>query len=226
MECLRERDDSELCSIAINIVGNLAASVGESLNLYVPKQVEELFITLKMTTTPIALKPKAINALADIATYLPVAFRPYLGELLNFLGQASVTKINEGPVESEDWVNYIYELRDATLVAYSSCIYCVRDIESPNLTQGPSAHMLLAHEVIKILEFIYLVMGDPISSKSNIKNALMLTQDLVQHFKSNFVSHLQTLPLYTLLRDRCTQSNDQEIQCMSVELDEMITKLS
>eukprot|EP01055_Gregarina_sp_Pseudo9_P003622 Gregarina_sp_Pseudo_9__3621@NODE_377_length_3007_cov_24_904987_g356_i0_p1_GENE_NODE_377_length_3007_cov_24_904987_g356_i0NODE_377_length_3007_cov_24_904987_g356_i0_p1_ORF_typecomplete_len892_score275_78HEAT_EZ/PF13513_6/1_4e02HEAT_EZ/PF13513_6/1_1e03HEAT_EZ/PF13513_6/3_8e07HEAT_EZ/PF13513_6/3_9e02HEAT_EZ/PF13513_6/3_5HEAT_EZ/PF13513_6/1_1e02CLASP_N/PF12348_8/6_5e03CLASP_N/PF12348_8/0_017CLASP_N/PF12348_8/6_8CLASP_N/PF12348_8/4e02CLASP_N/PF12348_8/6e02CLASP_N/PF12348_8/0_0049CLASP_N/PF12348_8/9_8 len=224
---LRSREDSELCSIAINIVGNLVSSLGDEIAPYIPRLVEELIKTLKLSSAPISLKPKAMSALADMATYVPKLFSPYLKEFLLFLGQAATTKINEGPLDSEDWVAYIYDLRDSTMIAYSSCIYCVRDLGATAVYQDSSTpQTLLEAEVKKILDLIYLVMGDTISSKSNIKNALMLTQDLVQHFKSGLVAHIRGLPLYALMRERCSQANDQEIECQSMALDEMMAKYS
>eukprot|EP01054_Gregarina_sp_Poly1_P003915 Gregarina_sp_Poly_1__3914@NODE_2171_length_2560_cov_409_677898_g1400_i0_p1_GENE_NODE_2171_length_2560_cov_409_677898_g1400_i0NODE_2171_length_2560_cov_409_677898_g1400_i0_p1_ORF_typecomplete_len783_score121_00HEAT_EZ/PF13513_6/2_3e03HEAT_EZ/PF13513_6/3_8e02HEAT_EZ/PF13513_6/1_5e07HEAT_EZ/PF13513_6/24HEAT_EZ/PF13513_6/1_8e04HEAT_EZ/PF13513_6/3HEAT_EZ/PF13513_6/1_7e02Vac14_Fab1_bd/PF12755_7/1_9e02Vac14_Fab1_bd/PF12755_7/62Vac14_Fab1_bd/PF12755_7/1_4e03Vac14_Fab1_bd/PF12755_7/85Vac14_Fab1_bd/PF1275 len=97
---LRSRDDSELCSIAINIVGNLASCLGEDIGPYTSKLVDELIRTLKLATAPIILKPKAMSALADIATFAPKVFQQYLKEFLLFLGQAATTKINEGPLVS------------------------------------------------------------------------------------------------------------------------------
>lgn len=79
-------------------------------------------------------------------------------------------------------MSYITDLRDATLTGYSSGVCCVRDLSSGNADTSTSSSstiipsQLLENEAAKILDFIYVVMGDVVSTNSNIKNAIILTE--------------------------------------------------
>lgn len=227
INALRSHEDTQVCSIAIDLAGSLA-SLGDEIATYETAFTEELFNILKDPNTPIFLKPKAMTALSDFALLTPRVFSKHLKDLFSFLKQAAAAQIDKGPRDSEDWVQYITGLRDATLTAYSSAVCCVRDVADQGssvqdyMAQPPFE--LLAMEVRSIIDFVRLVLADTASTESNIKNAVILVGDLVPVFKGKLVSHLRTSPVYTLLRDRSNLSSD--VQKESMRLEELMTKFS
>jgi len=209
---LKNKQDGSFCKLCIECVGDLGGCVGAEIDSSV---ISTLFDLLKDPAVPIYLKPKAMAAIADLASD-SAAFVPYRKAYLEFLDQAATAKINEGPMNSEEWINYMGELRDATLTAYPTIIYSFAN-DARELAE-------FKNRVNAILEFVDLVVNDSHSTNSNIVNALRLVEDLIQIYQCELVAYLLSSQTFKDIKERFGKSKDPQIASEINSFDQVIAK--
>eukprot|EP01069_Polyplicarium_translucidae_P008131 Polyplicarium_translucidae@DN3188_c0_g1_i2.p1 len=124
---LTNHEDVAFCSRCIEIVGDVSRSLGPAVHPACDPLVRELYRLLHGRDVKPALKSKVLFTVGDVAMNIGPRFEGYLSPFLELLARAAQTKIDEGPTENEDWVDYIRQLRDGVLAAYSGILYGLRD---------------------------------------------------------------------------------------------------
>ncbi|EZG43935.1 putative importin beta [Gregarina niphandrodes] len=218
--------DSQVTGVAVELLGGIATACPNKFKSYVSEFVELFIIVLKDRSAGMDLKPKIITVLCDIALVCPHEFFPHIKSFLEFLRLAATTRADQGPADDETWLQYIINLRDASLCGYSASICCIRDCAQNGWDQAQAVNgvQLFTPEINRILEFVTKVFNDKFSSPGNIRNAIRLLQDLIPMFKTNPVQALKNSVLYNILKTHGQLTTDAIIKQELARLEEVITK--
>ncbi|EAK90313.1 importin/karyopherin [Cryptosporidium parvum Iowa II] len=191
-------DELDTCKYSIELVGDLVRSVGKGINPSLEIIIKTLCALLAKNDVDRKVKPLAIIALGDISMNLGEDFIPYAISVLQLFQQASITQYNDGPVNSEDWIEYLGELREAVLQGYTGIVYGMKDAKRLEIL-GPY--------VPSIIQFIDNIVNDysgEFPNDSNLKNATALVGDLITAFNGQLIQYLLSKDKRSILENICT----------------------
>ena len=142
----------DVCSMAVRIVGDIARAVNGAMDPFCDKLVREtLAPILERRDIDKRLKPLVMATLGDLALATRGRFEPYVPGTVKLLSQAAFTRLEDGPVDSEEWIDYLNQLRVSVLSAYSDLLYGLKDA---------GRHVVLKDSVQSILEFVVRLTED------------------------------------------------------------------
>merc|ERR1711972_1101534 len=141
--------------------------------------------------------------MGDIAMAITGEFETFLTPVVKMLQEASSTRLNDVPVVTEEWVDYLNNLREGVLDGYTGIIHGLR--ESNKL------HLLKEH-VNAVLHFVDEISQDSSVSESVMKAAVGVIGDLVMVFQQELTHYLGTAPLLGRLMAYASRSTDPGMQ--------------
>ena len=115
---LQQVDERPVCMHAISSLARIFASLKKKILKYSDLFVQELLNVLKSNTADRSLKPLAIITLGELAESIDSDFENYAQVVLDILKQAQSQ--NCGPDADQEIKDYIEELRESILDAYTS----------------------------------------------------------------------------------------------------------
>lgn len=195
---IQSYDELDTCKYSIELIGDLVRSVGKGINQSLEIIVQTLCTLLAKSDVDRKVKPLAIVALGDMSMNLGEDFIPYVSSVLQLLQQASITKYSDGPVNSEDWVEYLGELRESVLQGYTGIVYGMKDAKKLEI---------LVPFVPSIIQFIDNIVKDfsgEFPNDSNLKNATALVGDLITAFNGQLVQYLLSGDKRSILENICS----------------------
>ncbi|KAF7459122.1 Importin subunit beta-1 [Cryptosporidium felis] len=201
-------DELETCKISIELMGDLVRSVGKGIKPCLEMTVQTLCTLLAKNDVDRKVKPLAITALGDMSMNLGDDYIPYISSTLQLFQQASVTQYNDGPINSEDWIEYLGELRESVLQGYTGIVYGMKDAKKLEVL-GPY--------VPNIIQFIDNIVNDystDFPNDSNLRSATALVGDLITAFNGQLVQYLLSKDKRSTLENICNvgeTSRDPEI---------------
>lgn len=92
---LQNHEDSEVCKIAVGVVGDICRAVEGKIIIYCNDIVQTLLINLSAPYLARSVKPPVISAFSDIALAIGDDFEPYLEVVMNYLNQAASTEVDQ-----------------------------------------------------------------------------------------------------------------------------------
>ena len=95
---LKAYDDSQLCSVAVGLIGDICRALGELSAAYCNMFMSTLLENLTSPVLDRNVKISVVACFGDIAMAIGPAFEPYLGATMTVLHQAGDQKID--PVSS------------------------------------------------------------------------------------------------------------------------------
>lgn len=120
--------------------------------------LQDLFESLNLPDPTLKIKPKALTALSDIAFAAPACFKSSLPHFLDLLAMASQAQTQTPSARqalsadalavaggggagapTSEWIHYVHDLRDATLIGYTATLVCFRDLASASVTAAAAA---------------------------------------------------------------------------------------
>ncbi|KAH8741070.1 importin/karyopherin [Cryptosporidium ryanae] len=191
-------DELDTCKISIELVGDLVRSIGKNINPCLEIIVQTLCALLAKSDVDRKLKPLAIVALGDMSMNLGVDFIPFVSSTLQLLQQASITQYSDGPVQSEEWIEYLGELRESVLQGYTGIVYGMKDAKKLEIL-GPY--------VPNIVQFVDNIVNDysgDFPNDSNLKSATALIGDLLTAFNGQLVQYLLSQDKRSILENICS----------------------
>ncbi|GAW83447.1 importin-beta 2 [Plasmodium gonderi] len=172
---LRNVSETSTCKICIEMISDICIPWTFEFEKEMELILECLWDALKTFGVHDSIKISILTVLGDIATALNRSFSRYLNFFANILAETSKITISSGPPESDDWVNYVFELRDAILLTYSNIIYALID--------GNEIVKLKVY-IPNILDLIEIILIKEINhfNAQNFQNAVSLLGDLVHAY--------------------------------------------
>ena len=99
---LRSHEDTQLCTVAVGVIGDISRALGEQSAQYAAPFMQVLVENLQSETLNRNVKIPILSCFGDIALAIGPAFEPYLDTTMNVLRQAG--GISPHPVGSIDFV--------------------------------------------------------------------------------------------------------------------------
>eukprot|EP00927_Polykrikos_kofoidii_P061297 TRINITY_DN56150_c0_g1_i1.p1 TRINITY_DN56150_c0_g1~~TRINITY_DN56150_c0_g1_i1.p1 ORF type:complete len:899 (-),score=160.62 TRINITY_DN56150_c0_g1_i1:291-2879(-) len=203
---LKNFEDVQVCNMATGIVGDFCRALGPKMTPYVEPILEVLFVNLQNTAVDRKIKASIMTAFGDIALAITGDFEKYLGPVVNMLHYASSTRFSDGPVENEEWVEYLNSLREGVLGAYAGIIWGLRDA-----TGGSKLHLFKEH-TNAVLVFVKTVTEDEATSEAVMQAAIGVIGDLISVFQAEMTAHLGAAPFLVKLVQFASGSMDPKMQ--------------
>ena len=113
-----------VCSIAVGLVGDIARSIESRIQPYCNLIMTALVESLRNPALHRSVKPPVLSCFGDIAMALEAGFEPYMNVSLMMLMQASQTIV---PEDDEELMDFVNQLREAVLEAYTGIIQGLKD---------------------------------------------------------------------------------------------------
>lgn len=193
-----------VCSMSIGIVGDLSRALDSEITPYCDKLVREAFAPLlERKEVDRRLKPLVMTSVGDLALACRGNFEPFVAGTIKLLSQASTTRLEDGPVDSEDWIDYLNQLRSSVLDAYTGLVHGLCEAKK---------QVILKDHVQSILEFIVRLIEDKSVSEDVIKAAMGLVGDLVISFQADLARLIKDAPFMQRLVSYSATSKDTGIQ--------------
>jgi importin subunit beta-1 len=191
----------DVCSMAVRIIGDLSRAVNHAMDPYCDKLVRETFgPILEKRDVDKRLKPLVMSTLGDLALATRGRFEPYVPGTVKLLSQAAFTRLEDGPVDSEEWIDYLNQLRGAVLSAYSDLLYGLKDA---------GRHVVLKDSVQSILEFVVRLTEDKSVSEDVLSSAVGLVGDLVGCFQTDLARLIKGAPFVQRLVQFASESDNE-----------------
>jgi importin subunit beta-1 len=194
----------DVCSMAVRIVGDIARAVNGAMDPFCDELVREtLAPILERRDIDKRLKPLVMATLGDLALATRGRFEPYVPGTVKLLSQAAFTRLEDGPVDSEEWIDYLNQLRASVLSAYSDLLYGLKDA-------GRQA--VLKDSVQSILEFVVRLTEDKSVSEDVLSSAVGLVGDLVGCFQADLARLIKGAPFVQRLVQFAAGSQNETTQ--------------
>ncbi|KIY69243.1 ARM repeat-containing protein [Cylindrobasidium torrendii FP15055 ss-10] len=169
---LKAHEDTQLCTVAVGIIGDITRALGEQSTLYAESFMTVLLENLSSNILNRNVKITILACFGDIALAIGPAFEPFLETTMTVLQQAGSVEFN--PVDYE-MAEYVASLREGILEAYTGVV--------TGFKNTPKAPALLPYaEAILHLVFTCLETQDDELSDSTQRLCYGLMGDLADCF--------------------------------------------
>ncbi|EIM80114.1 karyopherin Kap95 [Stereum hirsutum FP-91666 SS1] len=167
---LKAYDDTQLCTVAVGIIGDITRAVGDQSAQYASAFVTVLLENLSSEVLNRNVKISILACFGDIALAIGPEFEPYLDTAMTVLRQASLLQPN--PLDY-DSIDYVTQLREGILDAHTGIVTGFKNTEK--------VHLLIPY-VPAILELVNLILADENSGEPLEKAAFGIVGDLGDAF--------------------------------------------
>lgn len=182
---LKHHQETQVCLNAIGLLGDLCRTLGAKM---MPLCDEVFVILIEILSSQLvdkSIKPAIISVFGDVALALRKDFHKYLEVVMNTLRHASMAQVD---TSDPDMVDYLNELRNAVLEAYTGIVQGYKD-DSAAAVPGSSAAAAAAASLAAIqpcvplmLSFVEQVAVDPLTTDDITASACGLVGDLLEAF--------------------------------------------
>lgn len=207
---LKNREEYQVCHAAVGLVGDLARSLQSHISPYTKDIMEVLFEDLADASLHRSVKTVILSTLGDIAIAIGSEFRLYLELVLGVLQQAACIQVDK---VDYDMVDYLNELRDACLEAYTGIIQGLRGPDAKNISADVR---LLGPHVPFMITFIDVVGNDDDHTDSNVAVAAGLLGDLFTTFGKQVIELVNNKQGVMKLLNEGKQSRNQRTKTLSL----------
>ncbi|KAK2197063.1 bifunctional Armadillo-like helical/Armadillo-type fold/Importin-beta [Babesia duncani] len=186
------------CKIAVELTSDIARVMEGLIVPHINPIMDLLIRNLADDTGPRQLKPPIVTALGDVAMAIGGHYAPYIDRTLALLFQAIAPRFESGPVDDDEWIMYINDLREGVLCAFTGIVY--------GLKEGGRLDALRNYVTCILGHVQDIVETKPeYFSATNYRLAVALVGDLVNAFGAELSAHLRNTPILTAINDRLTQ---------------------
>ena len=130
---LKNFEAFHVCTIAVGLVGDIARCIEVRIQPYCNQIMTALVESLQNEYLHRSVKPPVLSCLGDLAMAIGSQFEPYLSFSMMMLMQASETG---APEDDQDLIEYVGQLREGILEAYTGIIQGFKDDNRVDLIQG------------------------------------------------------------------------------------------
>ncbi|PAV15828.1 ARM repeat-containing [Pyrrhoderma noxium] len=175
---LKAHEDTQLCTVAIGVIGDISRALGEQSTQYAGPFMQVLLESLQSETLNRNVKIPILSCFGDIALAIGPNFEPYLDTSMGVLRQAGM--VVPSPMDYE-LVDYVSQLREGILEAYTGIVTGLKSTDRVSL---------LLPYVQSILELVQRCLADEERPESVIRMSLGLIGDLADAFPSGQIKQL------------------------------------
>uniref|UniRef100_A0A0G4HGA9 Importin N-terminal domain-containing protein n=1 Tax=Chromera velia CCMP2878 TaxID=1169474 RepID=A0A0G4HGA9_9ALVE len=195
-------EESAVCKICCDVVGDLCRALGSKMTPFIEPLVTQLYNNLQNPAVDRRIKPNMMICFGDIALAAGENFEKYLQAVDYILQEAAQTRVEHGPADNEEWVEYIHQLRVGVLQAYSGIVHGLK--EAKKLTA-------LKTKVNSILDLVSRTTEEP-PNEVVLEAALNVVGDLVQAYKEELAVHVVRAPFLEKLVQDGLRADDPTVQ--------------
>ncbi|KAJ3505061.1 hypothetical protein NLJ89_g7615 [Agrocybe chaxingu] len=175
---LKAHEDTQLCTVAVGIIGDISRALGEQSAQYAGPFMTVLLENLQSDVLNRNVKISILSCFGDIALAIGPAFEPYFETTMGVLRQAGALEPN--PLDY-DLVDYVGQLREGILEAYTGIVTGLKKTEKVNI--------LIPHSQ-NILELVHRCLVDEERSDALMRLSYGLIGDLADCFPGGQLKQL------------------------------------
>ncbi|XP_073825652.1 importin subunit beta Fs(2)Ket [Musca autumnalis] len=172
---LKNHQEYQVCCAAVGLTGDICRALKQLIIPYCDEIMNLLLANLSEPTLHRSVKPQILSAFGDMALSIGGEFVKYLNVVLEMLRAASQLEVDPN---SYDMVEYLNELRESVLEAYTGIIQGLKGVEK---TPHPDVFHLEPH-LGHILMFIKRIAAEGDNPDSMIASAAGFIGDLCSAF--------------------------------------------
>jgi len=212
---LQNYDDVQVCTMSTNVIGDLCRALNGKIITYCDTILQILYTNLQNPAVDRKIKAAIMPCFGDIALAIQGDFEKYLAPVVQMLLEASNTRLQDGPANNEDWIEYLNTLREGVLEAYSGIIHGLKD--------AGKLHLFKEH-VMAVLHFVQVISEDQSVSEAVMKAALGVVGDLVLCFQQELTMHLGNAPFLNSIVQYASRCQDVGIRQNASWLQSLLQK--
>jgi len=179
----------QVCTIAVGLVGDISRAIETKIAPYCNDIMTAFVQALQDQFLHRSVKPSVLSCFGDIALALGAGYEPYLQVSVMMLMQASQTSV---PEDDEDLIDYVNQLREGVLEAYTGIIQGLKDGNKVEI---------IAPYIVAIINFMEVCLVDENRDFQVLGKAAGLLGDIAsafgpslkEHFVKPFVQQLLTV---------------------------------
>ncbi|CAG0884070.1 unnamed protein product [Cyprideis torosa] len=172
---LRNYHEVQVCQAAIGLTGDICRALGKHVLSFCDDVMALLLEIVSARDADRALKPQILGVFGDMALAIGLDFSKYLDYVLQVIQEASQAQATGNDY---DVIDYMNELREGCLVAYSGII---QGFKEENGVVSPGLQKLQEHLQI-VGNFIKLIIADPNKNDAVVASLAGLIGDLCGAF--------------------------------------------
>uniref|UniRef100_T1PK15 HEAT repeat protein n=1 Tax=Musca domestica TaxID=7370 RepID=T1PK15_MUSDO len=172
---LKNHQEYQVCCAAVGLTGDICRALKQLIIPYCDEIMNLLLANLSEPTLHRSVKPQILSAFGDMALSIGGEFVKYLNVVLEMLRAASQLEVDPN---SYDMVEYLNELRESVLEAYTGIIQGLKGVEK---TPHPDVFHFEPH-LGHILMFIKRIADEGDNPDSMIASAAGFIGDLCSAF--------------------------------------------
>lgn len=206
---LKNHAEYQVCLAAVGLVCDLCRALMSNILPYCDKIMNLLLENLRNQDVHRSVKPQILSVFGDIALAVGGEFKKYLAVVLDTLDQASQAQVDK---TDYDMVDYLNELREGCLEAYTGIIQGLKGDQENNV--HPDV-MLMQPRVAFILSFIDHIAMDEDHSDAVVANAAGLIGDLCVAFGKDVLKLVEDMPRINELLTEGRRSKTQKTKTLA-----------
>lgn len=189
---LKNHQEYQVCCAAVGLTGDICRALKGKILPYCDEIMSLLLENLNNTALHRNVKPQILSVFGDLALSIGPEFKKYLQVVLQMLSHASQCQVD--PTDY-DMVDYLNELRDSVLEAYTGIIQGLKGMDKK---PHPDVNLMQAH-ISYIVTFIETIARDPEIPDNSIAIISGLMGDLCNSFGPPFLQLIDTEHINQLL---------------------------
>jgi importin subunit beta-1 len=218
LQGVKDRAEHQVCISAIGVVGDLSRAIGTNM-LPMCDEIMEAFVTnLADQSINREVKPHILSTFGDIALAIGTNFKKYAEIVLATLQQASQAQVDKNDY---DMVDYLNELRDACLEAYTGIIQGLKGEDDKNV--NPDVDVCKPY-VEHIISFMMQIAVDPERTDSLVGASCGLLGDICTTFGAPMIQAVDN-PTFTDLLQEGRRSKTPKTKTLAVWASKTIRNL-
>lgn len=200
---LQNYEDTQVCLMAVGVVTDLCRALQMKVLPYVEQFVHILYTNLQNPKVDRKIKAAIMTTFGDISLAITGEFEKFLAPILGMLQEASMTRLEDGPPDNEDWIDYLNSLREGVLEAYAGIIHGLRE--------SNKIHLFKEH-VNGVLDFVRRITDDNSASDDVMKQGVCVVGDLIMVFQHELTMYLSNAPFLPKLVKFAAESTDPGVR--------------
>jgi len=193
---IQNSDAYQVCAVAVGLIGDICRAIEGRIQPYCDTIMSALLQSLQNQALHRSVKPPLVSAFSDIALAIGAAFEPYLQHSLMMMMQASQTR---APDDDDDFIEYVNQLREGILEAYTGI--------TQGLADGNKINLLLPYAE-PIFQLMELISNEGHYDMAVLSKSIGLIGDLASCAGPDVARYLNQPYIHSLLQAGRTSYNE------------------
>lgn len=189
---LKNHQEYQVCCAAVGLTGDICRGLKGKILPYCDEIMTLLLENLSLASLHRSVKPQILSVFGDMALGIGAEFKKYLNVVLQMLSQAAQLRVDQ---DDYDMVDYLSELRESVLEAYTGIIQGLKGTDKmPNQDVK-----LMEPHINSIIGFMIVIAQDANISDSIVAIMAGLIGDLCAAFGPPLLGLLENQHINNLL---------------------------
>jgi len=193
---LQNRAEYQVCISALGVVGDLCRGIGNNITPYCDEIMQSCIENLADSSVHRSVKPHILSLFGDVALAVGSHFKKYAEIVLSTLQQASAAQVDKSDY---DMIDYLNELRDACLEAYTGIIQGLKGEDDKNISSDVVE--VVGKHLQHIIKFIETIAQDQDRIDNLVGACCGLLGDICTAFGAQVLPWLEPQAFQDLLQE-------------------------